>query len=426
MGPLNRQGLAPRLRSGQAFFLIFALLYPLGCSSAVDSSVKFGDAPRIRVRLIASADSITLSCGVPPLYQLSNQTTSQQLNSPKNAVFALSLTPQGWMAGNANLGGSRGTTLYLQPDHDGSVSINGVAYRGKFRFIPVGGVGGNKFDVINDLDLDSYLTGVVAKEMPGNWNDQAYMAQAIVARTYALFEKNNAGMDRYWDVWSDVRSQVYGGIPAETAKSRKAVADTAGVVVAWANAAGHPQIFKAYFSSCCGGISQSAAEAFGETYIPPLSDQDVHSACRASPKFNWGPVVIEKSELSRRFKLYGQRGNRPEQNIGTITHVEPQYQNRWGRPVRFLVTDSKGNKFSLSGEEFRWAVNTGATENSVLYSSFVKIIDDSDQIRFVEGHGWGHGVGMCQWCAEKRAEDGLRHEDIVLAAFPTAVLVRAY
>jgi stage II sporulation protein D len=415
MGSLNRHGLA--------CFLALALLYPLGCSSALDTSGSPGDAPRIRVRLLPGVEKVVISCGVPPLYQLSNQSTSQLLNSPKNAVFSLSLSSQGWLAGNANLGGTLGTTLHLQPDHDGTVSIEGVAYRGKFRFIPVGG---NKFDVINELDLDSYLAGVIAREMPGGWNEQAYMAQAVVARTYALYERNTAGLNRYWDVWPDIRSQVYGGIPAETAKSRKAVSVTAGIVVAYAPAGSQPQIFKAYFSSCCGGVSQSAAEAFGETYIPPLCDQDVHSACRASPNFTWGPIVIDKGELSRRFRLYGQHGNRPEQNIGTITHVEIQEENHWGRPVRFLVSDSKGNRFSLTGEEFRWAVNSGASENTVLYSSFVKIIDDSSQIRFVEGHGRGHGVGMCQWCAEKRAEDGMRHEDIILAAFPTAVLKRAY
>ena len=56
----------------------------------------------------------------------------------------------------------------------------------------------------------------------------------------------------------------------------------------------------------------------------------------------------------------------------------------------------------------------------------VKVISDSDEIRFVDGHGWGHGVGFCQWCSQRRAEEGLRHEDIVLAAFPRAKLVRAY
>jgi stage II sporulation protein D len=411
------------VRLGIGLLLLFALLLPGGCSSSVNSSSASADAPRIRVRLLAGVEKVTLSCGVPPLYQLSSQTTSQRLNSPNNAIFTLSLTPQGWVAGNANLGGTLGTTLHLQPDHDGSVSVNDVAYRGKFRFIPVGG---NKFDVVNELDVDSYLASVVPKEMLAGWHDEAYKAQAIVARTYALYEKQTAGLDRYWDVWPDTRSQVYGGIPAETNQSRQTVSETAGIVLAYADYTGQPRIFKAYFSSCCGGISQSATEAFGDPYIPPLSDQDVHAACRASPRFNWGPVVIDKTELTRRFVLFGQRRDRPEKNMGPIDRIDIQDHNRWGRPTRFLVSDTRGNKFSLTGEEFRWAVNTNATDTTMLYSSFVKMINDSNQIRFVEGHGWGHGVGMCQWCAEKRAEDGLRHEDIVLAAYPTAVLVRAY
>jgi stage II sporulation protein D len=113
--------------------------------------------------------------------------------------------------------------------------------------------------------------------------------------------------------------------------------------------------------------------------------------------------------------------------MATIDNVQVQAYNPFNRPVRFLVKDVKGNQYSLTAEEFRWAVNTDAPDASTsLYSSFVKIINDSDRIRFVEGHGWGHGVGMCQWCAQKRAEDGLSHEDIVLSAFQRAVLVRAY
>ena len=62
----------------------------------------------------------------------------------------------------------------------------------------------------------------------------------------------------------------------------------------------------------------------------------------------------------------------------------------------------------------------------MLFSSFVKVITDAENVRFVEGHGFGHGVGLCQWCSERRAEEGMRHEDIVLAAYPHAKLVRAY
>src|SRR4051812_49311506 len=127
----------PNRRHGLGLALIIALLSPLGCTSAVNpGSSASASAPRIRVRLLAGVETVTLSCGVPPLYQLSTQSTAQPLNSPKNAVFTLSLGPDGWVAGNATLGGPRGTILHLQPDHDGSVSINNVSYRGRFRFIP--------------------------------------------------------------------------------------------------------------------------------------------------------------------------------------------------------------------------------------------------------------------------------------------------
>jgi len=404
-----------------------AVWYPIGCSSPPPATAT-ESSPVIRVRLLAGVDQATIGCAIPPNYRVARKAPAT-LNSPKNAVFTLAIGADGWQAGNARLGGAptdpAGTALPLEiePAELGTVTINGIAYRGRFRFVPVGG---NKFDVINDVDVDSYLASVVSREMLPGWHEEAYRAQAIIARTYALYEKQTTGAEKQWDVYADTRSQVYGGIPAETAGSLAAVADTAGIVVAAADAEGRVKIFKAYFSACCGGVSQSGADAFSESYVPALSDQNVYAACKASPRFNWGPIDIPKTELTRRFVLFGQKRNRPEATMATIARVDIQQQNRWGRPIRFLVIDTRGNRFSLSGEEFRWAVNTGAPESSVLYSSFVKVISDSDKIRFVEGHGWGHGVGMCQWCAEKRAEDGLGHEHIILAAYPTAVLVRAY
>jgi stage II sporulation protein D len=109
--------------------------------------------------------------------------------------------------------------------------------------------------------------------------------------------------------------------------------------------------------------------------------------------------------------------------VGDVVSVDVLTANRFGRPTRFLVTDSKGTRYALSGEEMRWAVNTGGV---VLNSSFVKPINEATVVRFAEGHGWGHGVGMCQWCAETYAEEGMAHEDIVLRSFPGSALKRAY
>ena len=94
------------------------------------------------------------------------------------------------------------------------------------------------------------------------------------------------------------------------------------------------------------------------------------------------------------------------------------------RPVVVAAgSDAKGTQYALTAEEMRWAVNTGGL---VLKSAFVKPITEGDSVRFAEGHGWGHGVGMCQWCAQSQAEQGLRGEEIVLRSFPGAKLVRAY
>ena len=116
--------------------------------------------------------------------------------------------------------------------------------------------------------------------------------------------------------------------------------------------------------------------------------------------------------------------------MAKVSKLEIQLVNRFNRPIRFVVTDTNGSRFSLTGEELRNAVNAGTSkdEPARLLSSFCKVVCDptNETIRFVDGHGNGHGVGLCQWCSEIRSEAGLRHEDIVLSAYPRARLVRAY
>jgi stage II sporulation protein D len=215
---------------------------------------------------------------------------------------------------------------------------------------------------------------------------------------------------------------VYGGIPAESSKSRASVDHTAGVVVAHKTDRGY-KVFKAYFSSCCGGATMSAADAFNEPAVKPLSARYVGPVCIASPRFNWGPIVIPKAELTRRFRLWGGARQHALKDVGDVAAVEVLTANEFGRPTRFVVTDARGVKYALSAEEMRWAVNAGGV---VLNSSFFKPINEAAEVRFAEGHGWGHGVGMCQWCAQAYAQNGASHEDIVLTSFPGALLKRAY
>jgi stage II sporulation protein D len=396
------------------------LLWPGGCASTQrdDSLTRAGTV--IRIKLLSNQTQLPITAWQNPTCYTSLDPARKSLNLRPDSTYTIALTAGGWKIGDSHLGEG---TLVLCPSEPRAMAVNGKRYRGVYQLVPTGG---GRFDVVNHVEIDDYLKGVLRAELFAHWHENTYKAQAIAARTYALYEHADAvTKGRHWDVHDDQQSQMYGGVDAETSKAVAAVRDTAGVVLVW-GAEGRQAIFKAFYSSSCGGVSQSVTHAgFDEPYIPPLGAHDNQGLCKASPKFNWGPIVVKKEELTRRVQLWGKRLDRAEQAIGLITRVEVQ-QTCLGRPVWFKISTVGDKSYGLSGEHLRQAVNAGAPDGSRLFSSFVSVITDSDSIRFVDGHGFGHGVGMCQWCAEARARAGLSAEDIVLAGYPGAKLAVAY
>lgn len=417
MGLTSRYGRRVVLR--WTWVLAFAALWPAGCSQDAGRGGIPSGTPTVRVLLLENQQHVSLAASTPPTVRVGSQSTGRQLNFPAGVAVPVSLSASGWRIGTAQLGSGE---MYLESSADGSIRVDDKPYHGRFRFVPVGG---DRFDVVNELDLESYLRGVLASELYPKWHEEAYKAQAIVARTYALYEARTDGLSRHFDVFADQRSQVYGGITAETQRSRAATEATAGIVVA-SGAPGREVIFKSYFSSCCGGIGQSAYDAFGDANIAPLAAQNHGSCCVESPKFNWGPLVIPKGEITRRMRAWGVWKKQPLKDMGPVMKIEIQAVNQFGRPIRFTITDARGQRYSLKGEQLREAVNTDAGQGIKLPSSFFKPVDEGAVIRFADGHGYGHGVGMCQWCAEHEAGQGWNDEAIVLGAFPGAKLVRAY
>ena len=418
--------LAARLRYSITLWSILAgiigvssilVVAPWGCTPKTNDAAIPLSGRTIRIRLMQAQDQVTLKPAGPFIFRADGG--ERQMNVAAGTVIPVRLTEQGWLAGNMNLG--RGV-LTLRPTVEGQLRINDRNYRGQYRLLPLDA---NKFDVINDVELDDYLKSVLSRELYANWQEETYKAQAITARTYALYEKYSRSEDRSFDLYSDVRSQAYGGMDSETPKSRKAVEETAGIVLA-IGSDGNERIFKAYFSSTCGGVTQ-AVTVFNEPPQPALSEQYVGTLCSASPKYTWGPIVVSKDELSQRIKKWFSNRQRTPAPALPIRAIDIELRNRFGRPMRFGVIDAKGMRFTLLAEELRWAVNTDAPDNQKMPSSFVEnIINDYDKIHFIGGRGYGHGVGMCQWCAEARAKAGMRHEDILLAAYPGARLLRAY
>ncbi len=355
--------------------ILFLAALPVGCSQEAEPISVSPNIPRVRVLLLQDVDQADLMADEPQI-SLDSAPTVNALTFPQSLTVSVSLEADGWHIGRRLI---RAGVLTLQPTNTDPIQVNRIAYRGTIRLLPTGSAG--RFDVINDLDVEDYLAGVVTEEMESGWPLEAIKAQAVASRTYALFETSRSGARRAWDVYADERSQMYGGINGETSKSRQAVGATAGIVLTYGP--GDGSIFKAYFSSCCGGVSQAASDAFpGEPYIPPLAEQSRGACCNGSKYFNWGPITIKKAEIARRVHIWAIRASKelgrgvPELNIAGVYRIDLQGVNRYGRPNRVLVTDIRGVQYSWTAEQLRTVIDTDARPGTKLPSSYCKINGD--------------------------------------------------
>jgi stage II sporulation protein D len=404
--------------------LLSLLLLPCGCSEDNSVAPIAVNSPQLRVLIVQGASLINLQADSPQVL-LDSQPVA--LSFPGGMAVPIALTPQGWHIGRLML---RSGTLDIEPTAGGPIAVDGTSYRGSIRLVPLAG---GRINVINNVAVEDYLAGVVTKEMYPDWPVEALKAQAVASRTYALYEAHTTGKSRSWDVYGDQRSQMYGGLNAETASGRQAVASTEGMVLTYGP--GNGTIFRSYFSSCCGGVTQAASDAFpGEPYIPPLAEQSHGTLASGCKYFNWGPITISKQELTRRIHIWAQRTGEQigrtiaEQSMDDVLTIQIQSYNRFGRPNRVLVVDARGTQYSWPAEQLRAVVNTDAGKGPTLPSSFCKISASpgSSQVTFYDGHGFGHGVGMCQWTADAEAAAGENFEQILADGYPQAKLERAY
>jgi stage II sporulation protein D len=172
------------------------------------------------------------------------------------------------------------------------LSAAGKPYRGRLVIQASEG----KLQVVNALRLELYVKGVVPYEVPSDWPAAALQAQAVAARTYALERLGSVGADRDYDVYADVRSQVYGGIESETASVSRAVDATSRRVLTYGG-----KVITAYYSSSSGGRTVSAADWLG-TPVPYLvSVEDPYDTI--SPNHDWGPMLFDTRKIAKALKL---------------------------------------------------------------------------------------------------------------------------
>jgi stage II sporulation protein D len=195
-------------------------------------------------------------------------------------------------AGGKVLARTRGT-MVVRPAR-GRLSLGGVGvYRDNLEFRTSGVLG---VQSVNAVGLEDYVRGVVALESPASWPAEALKAQAVAARTYAMTtSKGGSG----WDHYPDTRSQVYGGVSAETATTDAAVRATRGRVVTYR---GEPVV--TYFFSTSGGRTENVENSFIGAEPQPWLKSVKDPYDDASPKHRWGPYRYSAGEMAAKLGGY--------------------------------------------------------------------------------------------------------------------------
>jgi SpoIID/LytB domain protein len=181
--------------------------------------------------------------------------------------------------------------LVVRPGVGSPLKVGTSAYRGQLEVR----LTGTRLSVLNTVGLEAYLQGVVPGEMPNAWPAEALKAQAVAARSYALASRV-AG--KPFDVYADVRSQVYGGVAIEKPSTTAAVRDTAGQVVQYEG-----KVAKTFFYSTSGGQTAAAADVFAQPTPYLVSVPDPYDTL--SPYHTWGPVLVPAAKVANTLKIKG-------------------------------------------------------------------------------------------------------------------------
>ncbi len=279
---------------------------------------------------------------------------------------------------------------------------------------------------INHVDLESYIAGVLPKEIYAYWAPETYRAVAIAARTFARYQMLNAGSGRDYDVGDNQGSQMYGGFTAATPKSWSAVRDSHGVMLAY-GARGREKIFFAQYSACNGGVVNGAyvlREVDESEKIPPLAGGQSDPDGQKCTHYRWSPVRVSKADI---FKVMRSSSYAAAARLTNVREVKVASETAYGRPIWLDVVDTAGNSVRLRADDLRLLLlRAGPKAAKELYSMNCRIRDLGDSIEFGDGKGFGHGVGLSQWGAEDKALQGWSPEKILQFYYPGAVLIRAY
>ena len=293
-------------------------------------------------------------------------------------------------------------SLPVRVKGSGVISLGEGTYRGELKLFAWQG----KVRVVNILRVEDYLAGVIKNEMNPSWPLEALKAQAVLARTYALHKIKNP-RSREFDLYADVRDQVYQGVRAEDERAWKAINQTRGEVLFYQR-----NLAEVFYHSCCGGRTEAVEYVWGGQGKPYLISVAC-GYCQECPYYFWRypeQGVIGSRELA---DALGYNGEEVEQ-------IELVEKSPSGRVLKLRVRFKAGFEVIISGNDFRTRLGRDFVRSTLFR------IEPEAGGWVIFGSGSGHGVGLCQWGARGMAEQGKNYQEILRYYFPGTRIRKAY
>ncbi|MFH1958381.1 MAG: SpoIID/LytB domain-containing protein [bacterium] len=274
------------------------------------------------------------------------------------------------------------------------IKVNGRSYRGAVAVRAEK----KKLSVINEVEVEDYLFGVLPSEVSPKWDKEALKAQAVVSRTYVLRNLGRFASDGY-DLTACDASQVYGGAGTEKPATTSAVLETEGEVLTYKK-----EVASVYFHADAAGHTENPACVWGSK-TPPRYLKGVREPPMAETPYSDWEAEVTRDEIIKLLKKNGY-------SLNTIKRISSRGKTRSGRVEEFVVYTEKG-RIKIASNKFRSILGT-----SRLRSTKITRIENKRKSVVFHGSGWGHGVGLSQWGAKCLAEKGWNYRKILMFYFP--------
>lgn len=256
------------------------------------------------------------------------------------------------------------------------------------------------YQVINELCLEDYVRAVVGEEMASRWPLEALKAQAVIARTYALYRKSKSASLLY-DLSATVDSQMFTGDARDKQGPATAARDTEGEVLTYGG-----EVIETVYHSACGGATENAKDVWDRDY-PYLKSQDC-SCGKESPYARWEKAFAVK-DVERALTAGGYPAS-------GITRIRILDRSGTGR-VKLVKVNAASGSINIKGIDFRRLLGYSKLPSTAFE------VRKADSKFIFSGKGSGHGVGLCQWGAKVMADEGKSYREILEHYYPGAILI---